>query len=71
MEELVAKFLEAYSVMYHLHIFHGNISLTNICITFDGRVKLTDFRPLDLPFEKGAARDYDDFRNMMCIIMER
>ena len=54
-----------------MHIYHGNLSLSNICVTFDGKVKLMDFRFHNLPFSEGAAKDYDDFRNMMCIIMER
>ncbi len=31
-----------------------------------------DFRALDkLSFEEGAMKDYRDFRNMMCFILER
>ena len=45
--------------------------MENIGITFDGKVKLMDFRPLDLSFEEGAYKDYRDFRNMLCYIMER
>lgn len=54
-----------------MKVFHGNISINNIGITFDGKVKIMDFRSLDLTFEEGSAKDYEDFRNMMCLIMER
>ena len=50
LEPFIEKFLQAYSQIYFLRINHGNISLENIGITFDGKVKLMDFRPLDLSF---------------------
>ena len=30
-----------------MQVFHGNISITNVGITFDGKVKLMDFRALN------------------------
>ena len=71
MESLIEKFLVAYANFYYMHVFHGNLSLTNICITFEGKVKLMDFRAYSLSFEEGSKKDYDDFRRMMCVIMER
>ncbi len=51
---------------------HGNISMDNIGIAFDGKVKIMDFRSVQhLTFEEGAAKDYRDFRNMICFILER
>ena len=58
--------------MYYYRITHGNLTIDNIGITFEGKVKLMDFRALDkLSFEEGAMKDYRDFRNMMCFILER
>ena len=71
MESLLEKFLESYATLYFMHIYHGNLTLSNICITFDGKVKLMDFRARNVPFSEGATKDYEDFRNVMCIIMER
>jgi serine/threonine protein kinase len=47
MEPYIDKFLQAYSRLYYYRIAHGNISLDNIGIAFDGKVKLMDFRHLD------------------------
>lgn len=71
LNEMLHKFFQAYSTLYHLRFNHGNISLENIGITYDGAVKLMDFRPLNTSFEEGAMKDYRDFRKMMCTIMLR
>jgi RIO-like serine/threonine protein kinase len=47
MEPYIEKFLQSYSRLYYYRVTHGNISLDNIGIAFDGKVKLMDFRPLD------------------------
>lgn len=71
LEPFIDRFFQAYSRLYYLRINHGNITLENVGITFDGKVKLMDFRQLDLSFEEGAQKDYRDFRNMLCFIFER
>lgn len=43
MDEYVEKFLRVYAFFYNMRVAHGNLSLHNIGITFDGRVKLMDF----------------------------
>jgi hypothetical protein len=46
--------------------------LDNIGIAFDGKIKLMDFRQLDqLSFEEASIKDYRDFRNMICFILEK
>ena len=58
METVVEKFLYAYATFYYMRVYHGNLSLENICITFDNKVKLMDFRVLNVSFEEGSAKDY-------------
>ena len=45
MDEYVEKFLRVYAFFYNMRVAHGNLSLQNIGITFDGKVKLMDFAP--------------------------
>jgi len=43
MDEYIEKFLRVYAFFYNMRVSHGNLTLHNIGITFDGKVKLMDF----------------------------
>ena len=40
-------------------------------MTFDHKVKLMDFRNLNVSFEEGSVKDYEDFKAIMCDVLER
>lgn len=73
MDEYVEKFLRVYAFFYNMRVAHGNLSLHNIGITFDGRVKLMDFgvNSDNLPFEQRAHQDFLDFKHAIGIILEK
>lgn len=56
-----------------MRVAHGNLSLHNIGITFDGRVKLMDFgvNSDNSPFEVRASRDFLDFKHAIGVILEK
>jgi hypothetical protein len=73
MDEYVEKFLRVYAFFYNMRVAHGNLTLHNIGITFDGKVKLMDFRVNtdNIPFEARAQQDFDEFQHAIGTILEK